>query len=523
MSDPLSFSKLASVIEGKVCKIKTVYTEDRKVRFIECESCRYRKTFMIYIPTKYTIVGDLPYKKFEISRDREKMTSRQIDYLSSIRGNLESDVASLSSKNICIYRRDDRTECFEILQSSKSRYKKKSDDSDILKYLERETQNILNLNSSRVIDRLPRPKRKDVTKSITITETKKPKKEKHKESEAEEPLVSKETKGSKKEEKKEIEIDETLEIESLTEEPKEIKHHIDIVVEHEEELETSDNEKEINSDSEKVSKTKDKYEIVETFQEEPSEDNSSQKETTPSQISNSLDFSDNESIDSLSDSDFREDSRPSIELEFEGYESDKDIRDDIKGISSQSSFSKRKSEEFETRDGKIRNVMIDNSPPDELESTSIIIGIIYVVIDLRDFLKTTSDDSTSFEEKIIEYYQIVDQNEVQLREKRLAEIIDLVKLFVQSAPNKLVEYEEREQKLNSELFKLNEYYDMIEEESLKAGDDEEILSKIRNVKEQIRQTVGTMNMQILRLKDGADELLDNWKFSIDAMNSLLQN
>lgn len=517
---PLSFSKLVTVIEDCGYKIRTVYVEDRKARFIECESPRYRKTFLIYIPSKYTIVGEINFRKFTVVHEKDKLTSRQFDYLVSIRGTItDYGIASLSSRSVCIYKKDEKLSCFEIIRDSPTKQKKKEKDrdNDIVKFLENATKNILSQTRPTRPD-LPRPKRSGKTSSPAPSST---------------PAVAAVTEEVPTP-VEEFEIQPDEDYYNSEEETTSLHRELS-----EEELE----QRVADIDKGLIIETEETILLGEAALSGTAKDDSkSRSETVPrvvreieckdkckeekEDIEVVLDTVDEESGEVPSDGTSPEnaviadsDEFATVELEFEGYQP-KDLKEDLDSnlLEERIPLSRHNSEEFETRDGKIRNVMIDNSPPEEIETTSIVIGIVYVAVDLRDFLRAIGKD---LEEKLIEVYQTIDQNEVEIRERRLTEILTVAKDFIQKAPEKLLAFEEKEQSINDKLFKLNELYDSLEEESEKAKGKETIQSDIRKVKEQIRQTIGNMNMQILRIKDNADELLDDWKFSVDAMTSLL--
>lgn len=118
MTISLSVDKVLLVLKKRGYIISAIFIEDEGViRFLVCRSPTFQKTFVIYIPEKFhlKIPEESSFKKFNIEPSVELPSTRQVEYLSDIKGPLlECDICSISNEAICTYRNDNSIKCYRI-------------------------------------------------------------------------------------------------------------------------------------------------------------------------------------------------------------------------------------------------------------------------------------------------------------------------------------------------------------------------------------------------------------------------
>lgn len=102
MAVKLSFVKLESILEKAKYTLTALYSESNAIRFVECRTPRQQKTFILFIPPKYTIYTP-PSSRYELIYIKE-MNDTSMDRfhaLLGVRGHADCDVLSISSDGIC--------------------------------------------------------------------------------------------------------------------------------------------------------------------------------------------------------------------------------------------------------------------------------------------------------------------------------------------------------------------------------------------------------------------------------------
>lgn len=114
----LSFSKFQELIHKHKYVFVSVYCREidghDEVKFIECRTPEQQKTFFVYVPDKFRMKPlGVPETKIRYISEPQVPSSRQTDYLTSVKDNAECDVVSVSSSGLCSYR-DDNVHFFPL-------------------------------------------------------------------------------------------------------------------------------------------------------------------------------------------------------------------------------------------------------------------------------------------------------------------------------------------------------------------------------------------------------------------------
>lgn len=113
----LNLDKFKTLLARNGYGIGVVYVENGDIRFLECRTPLYQKTFMVKVPEKYRLSatdttgttdpakargeGD-DFETIDVELSDELPSSRQVDYIMSTRGNtLSCSLVSVSSDGIC--------------------------------------------------------------------------------------------------------------------------------------------------------------------------------------------------------------------------------------------------------------------------------------------------------------------------------------------------------------------------------------------------------------------------------------
>ena len=401
--------KFAALLEKHSYSISTVYHENGSIRFIECRTPAAQKTFMIYLPSRYSMKATGSYQMVDITQDEETPSSYAIEFFSDMKGLLECDIISISSERMCSYR-SSSIECYMISQGEEESEESEEgeEEDDEITALEKKTTKIL----QQVEPGASLPKIKEALP-----------------------------------EKKETEPEEQ---EGAEEEPEE-----------EEEEETEGVEL-----------------VFETDEGEP--------------------------YDEVKDLMQKELHAPEVEEEIEEIkeqilEAELDIDEDEYGDESR-----------------------DNSPPPQLEESDVVLGAIYVLIDIGYFYRSIS----SFEGKILVWYTKLDENELEFRKSRLEKIKNRCTSFVSRAEERLKEIEEEEKSLKRQLIRLTIVSAQAKALLKKLKDDsassysEEVKLEAEMIYTKTSATVHELNMDLLKMRDEATELLNNYSASLDEMMEL---
>ena len=147
----------------------------------------------------------------------------------------------------------------------------------------------------------------------------------------------------------------------------------------------------------------------------------------------------------------------------------------------------------------------DNSLPVDLEDNEIELGIIYATIEINTFYKKIA----TLESEIVGYYDILDENEGETRVARLKKITDLSGLLVKRASDELEKIKAEETAIRGQLVRLTTLLTQTEtfRENSKDLKYSDIKPDIEKVHTQTRKSIHDVNLELLRLRDRADEVL----------------
>ena len=157
----------------------------------------------------------------------------------------------------------------------------------------------------------------------------------------------------------------------------------------------------------------------------------------------------------------------------------------------------------------------DNSLPPDLEEGELVLGIVYVMIDIGGFFRRIA----VYEEEVIRCYEQLDENELEMRSKRLEQIRDVTQKFLLHSEERLNKIAAEEKNLKMQLVRLTVV--LAQASALKTRVTEkpekygEIVGESDRIYDQTRTTIHELNMELLKLRDGADELLSNYRASIE--------
>ena len=155
----------------------------------------------------------------------------------------------------------------------------------------------------------------------------------------------------------------------------------------------------------------------------------------------------------------------------------------------------------------------DNSLPVDLEDNEIELGIIYATIEINTFYKKIA----TLESEIVGYYDILDENEAETRVARLKKITDLSGLLVKRASDELEKIKAEETAIRGQLVRLTTLLTQTEtfRENSKDLKYSDIKPDIEKVHTQTRKSIHDVNLELLRLRDRADEVLSDYQTTLE--------
>jgi len=164
----------------------------------------------------------------------------------------------------------------------------------------------------------------------------------------------------------------------------------------------------------------------------------------------------------------------------------------------------------------------DNSFPQDMLERDVVIGVIYVLIDVSSFLKSIS----SFEESLLVQYSQIDENEFELKKGRLSRIKEAFDIVYEAANESLSSKHEEEKKIKSKivrstilLLQVQSLKDKIKENPSKYSD---VNSEVQETLEQTIKTISNMNLEIMELRDDIDEMLTNFAAVVSDLEGVVK-
>jgi len=190
-----------------------------------------------------------------------------------------------------------------------------------------------------------------------------------------------------------------------------------------------------------------------------------------------------------------------VELEFEDAEGES-VSDMAEFIEPPPFLNIKTSDKSST---KLSNNKI---PTIDLEDEDIILGIIYHTIELLVLYKNID----TLEEKISTIYSVIEDNENSIRDDRISNIEELAENLIIKIRSSHEKFITEENDLKTQLIQLSSIFDQTSGLKEKIKDDvkySDAKVDIERVYNQIRNTIRDLNLELLRLRDSFDELLDN--------------
>lgn len=132
----LSFGKLSALLLNKGCTLASIYCNTNgEIHFIEARTPKIQKTFIISIPSKYKmlVTSDTEhYKTVTISKISGELESRQLDYISEVKGPLlDCDLLSISSEMMCLCKNNTEVEIYKFGSPSEDSVEADDDDENM--------------------------------------------------------------------------------------------------------------------------------------------------------------------------------------------------------------------------------------------------------------------------------------------------------------------------------------------------------------------------------------------------------
>nr|QBK86583.1 MAG: uncharacterized protein LCMAC102_03780 [Marseillevirus LCMAC102] len=406
----LSLEKLSNLFKLHKYILVAAYCEETNIRFLECKTPKQQKTFLVYLPPKYTMCLNEKslLNRFNITPTNLPPSPRQIQFMLDMKGPLlECDLLIISSQMVCMYRNSGDTECYLIGDENEDEKSKEPED-----------------EKSKEIDEITQLEQK----TIKVLQKVKP--------------------GAK-----------------LPQIP-------------------------LQDSTEGQSKD-------------------STEEETEGQ---SKDTSENDNIDLV----FEDDSGEVFD----------EVRHTLNTAESklhvvQEKINKRDGETFGDSEDEIEDLITrDNAFPPKMEDGDTILGIIYVMIDIGSFFKKIA----SYEEEVISLNEHLDDNELDIRKEKLSKIRETAINFLSHAEERLKKVNDEEKELKLQLMRLTVV--LAQAEILKTRVEKnpdkygEIVNESETIYSQTRETTHDLNMELLKLRDTADELLNNYQSSITELLEL---
>jgi hypothetical protein len=162
----------------------------------------------------------------------------------------------------------------------------------------------------------------------------------------------------------------------------------------------------------------------------------------------------------------------------------------------------------------------DNSIPEDIEDLDISLGIVYVVIAIGSFFKKIE----KYEENILEAYVQLDDNELDVRKDRMIKIRDITTDFLEHAETRLQKINKEELELKANLLRLTVI--LAQTDAMKAAIStntkrlRDMNPEVDKIYTQTRKSVHEVNLELLRLRDQADEILSNYHTTIKELMEL---
>jgi|688.fasta_scaffold05356_21 hypothetical protein len=481
----LSFVKLKDLLLKYNYTLETIFCEGELIRFLECSSPIYQKSFFIFIPDdRYALRNTSSgIKKHDITLSTSIPSQTHIEYMSTMKGpSLECDLITLTGNDLFLYFDNGTYKYYHITHSKKNPRHELGIHSlhDILK-------------GSSMLGGLDSSKEKSSGKESLEEDLEN--------SSDEDILIDKEDLSDKRSLSEEDESASEEEDESILEEEED-----ESILDDEEEDESIFDEEKEDEKSFKVEEEKSiKQESKDTDIIEFKKEDSVKKETSlhPS---------------SLKEEESSKKSTPPIQEEVEIiFENEKgELIDDVKlflekkGNVDSESLNKIKSKLKKIEEPIISEHRYGSTIPPHLEEIEVSLGIVIVCLPIASFFKNIS----SYEDELLELYHQLDENETEMREQKLSDIQKMCAKFVENTRLVIEKKTKKEMKIKNEIFKLTGMIAEIKILRLKTEKDpikfKEDIKNLDNISEEVKSSIHSLNSDLLKIKDEIHEYLSNY-------------
>lgn len=456
----LLFDKVQKFLERNEYFLTSVYSSGEHIKFLECRTPHSQKTFVVIIPEKYILTG-APSSRLNIVESQDPPSIRQLEYISDVRGvSVSCDLVAISSESVCMYPSSGKPRVWYISEETEEEEEEIPEASSSSKHKKLDT---LEADALRVLQKVRSTAK--LPKAVL--------------------------KKSSKEESLEKELPKEEEI-------------------LEEDLPKEGTEEE-SLEGEKVLEEEGEEEFIEEDEELPEEGEGGEGE----------------------EEEFLEEELPEEELVFENedgepYDELKDMLDvnviDVDDAESslrkiQDKLSSEESESADLEEGinleeddEVDD--IDNSLPPEIEEDDFVIGFVYISVNLQDFFRNIVEN----EARIIECYEQLDENISEIRDLRYKKLKNLTEAFLNKTQGELANISEEEKTLKIQLIRLTvvlaQSRDLIEKLSQNPSKYGALIEDSEKIHEKTKNSIYELNLELLRLRESADELLSNYTSTI---------
>nr|QBK86155.1 MAG: uncharacterized protein LCMAC101_07500 [Marseillevirus LCMAC101] len=470
----LKLEKLLDLLHKHRYILVSVYCEGGDIRFVECRTPKYQKTFIVYVPPAYSMKcgTNISTKQVDITLSKNNPTDRQINFMSDMKGPLlECDLLSVSSSTLCMYKNSGKMQCYSIKEDEES-------DTDIIEeeQVEEETDEITSLekDTARVLQKID-PKNKLATPKI--------KEQTHS------PDSQKSSQKSSKQ--------------SIKTTPSKTVHPSKTTLSNPPDDELTEDQ--MRQQEELLASKVDEVVEGEVVEGEVVEGEASERESSGGEASDAEDSGRESSEGEASDGE--------TELVFEDEEGN--VIEDVEGTLNKAGDIKEKG---------VESVDVistgDNSIPEEIEDSDISLGIVYIVIAIGSFFKKIN----KYEENIVEICEQLDDNELDARKDRLVKIKDIAADFLEHSEKRLKEINQKEMDMKADLLRLTVILAQVDAMKTEIASNERRLRgetpSVEKLYIQTKKSVHEINLELLRLRDQADEILSNYYLSIKELMEL---
>lgn len=174
-------------------------------------------------------------------------------------------------------------------------------------------------------------------------------------------------------------------------------------------------------------------------------------------------------------------------------------------------------------DGDIEFGDVDNSIPTDLEDEDISLGIVYLMIQIKEFFKSVGQQG--YEDEVIKIYDTMYENEMKRRDVRLKSIDSMCNELRGSSKKRLIEIANEEKNLRVQLMRLtmvlkqsNAQLKKVMVNKEKYGDD--VIAEVVTIKTDILETIHGLNLELIKQRELADEILSDFESSLKELSEI---